>query len=111
MNKALEQVGDTPAPIRAIGSVVDTTGKVMNDSSTIAKDVNALQTFESLSLILSKWMDLFDRIGSAVAEVFHFKSPCSHGLNSHRSTHMRRQPGLFYQRQTRLVCYQVLYYH
>ena len=111
MNKALEQVGDTPAPIGAISSVVDTTGKVVNDSSTIAKDVNALQTFESLSPVLSKWMDLIDRIGSAVAEVFRFESPRSHGLNSHRSTHMRRRPGLFYRRRTRSVCYRVLYYH
>ena len=111
MNKALEQVGDTPAPVEAISSVVDTTGKVVNDSNAITKDTNTLQTFESLSPVLSKWMDLFDRIGSAVAEVFYFESPRPRGLNSHRSTPMRRWLGPFYRRRTRLVCFRVPYHH
>ena len=111
MNKALEQVGDTSAAVGAITSVVDTTDKVVNDSNTIAKDINTLQTFESLSPILSKWMDLFDRIGSAVAEVFRFESPRPHGLNSYRSTHMRRRLGPFYLRRTRSVSFRVPYYH
>ena len=111
MNKELEQVGDTPAAVGAIGSVVDTTGNVVNYSNTIAKDINTLQTFEGLSPVLSKWMDLFDKIGSAVAEVFRFESPPSYGLNSHRSTLMRRRLGPFYLRRTRSVCFRVPYYH
>ena len=69
--KALEQVNVTPAAVGVISSVVDTGVKIVEDSDTPTNVVNTLQTFESLSPVLSKWMGLFDKIGGAVAEVFH----------------------------------------
>ena len=71
VTKVLEQVKDTPAVVGVISSVVDTGAKIVDDSDTATNVVKTLQTFESLSPVLSKWMGLFNKIGSAVAEVFH----------------------------------------
>ena len=111
VTKALEQVHDTPAAIRVISPVVGAGAKIADDSDTAKNVVNTLQTFQNLSPVLPKWMGLFDKISGAVAEVFHFEFPRPHGLNSHRSTHIQRRLGPFYQQRTRSVCLWVPYYH